>query len=142
MFYQAKLAALPVKSKAWWLHFQIGDPGHKEDGDYMSSQFIIPHEEAMMILQGERAMSLRAKSLEAYFRGEQSQSDLGFVSFGGKIWRSVEEILNHVTKNIPFDVDFHESVSKEMEDAATEFKETQEKIKNKAKPGMVHWDDK
>lgn len=124
---QFKLMPLPLESREWIAHCQIGKHGIKDNGDYISHQFIISHDMAKTIQTGTRTFSFRLGSTETYYRADQYvAADITWLTFNTNSNINGDRIIGAVMGKEPLDQDLENKVMKGLEDAKDEWLEKQE----------------
>jgi len=124
---QFKLMPLPLESREWIAHCQIGKHGIKDNGDYISHQFIISHDMAKTIQTGTREFSFRLGSTETYYRADQYvAADRTWLTFNTNSNIPGDQIIGAVIGKEPLDKDLENKVMKGLEDAKEEWLEKQE----------------
>ena len=127
---QFKLIPLPLESREWIAHCQIGKHGIKDNGDYISHQFIISHDMAQTIQTGTRTFSFRLGSTETYYRAYQYVADditwLTFAFNNTNPNINGDQVIGAVISKEPLDADLENKVMKALEDAKEEWLEKQE----------------
>tara|TARA_Y100001963_G_scaffold134366_2_gene194946 strand:+ start:13780 stop:14202 length:423 start_codon:yes stop_codon:yes gene_type:complete len=137
---QIKLSALPIKSRAWVAHCQIGQHGNKEQGAYVSHEFVVSDETARIILGGERTFSFRKGSPEIYYKACSWEKT--WLLFGGSSTKiAVKEIIEAVTNQTPLFEELEDNAKKELEVARELWLKTQQDIsalENDPNPKVFH----
>jgi hypothetical protein len=120
---QVRMIPLPVPSKAWAAHFQMGHFGKKDTGDYVSGHCLITDVQARLLMLGKRSVSYRFGSTEAYFQQDDSftvQESKGRVItenlyFGGSLFPfKLENFTKLFEQQTPLNPEFQQKVEEEL----------------------------